>query len=104
MTPNNDADAQAISAALQRFLDGRAGPFESTVDNLVRVRVDASMRLLGVELLDDCVDAGRRRAIEVALVAAVNAALQKAALAAAGALGELGQHVNVPSPGGKAAP
>lgn len=86
-----------VSETLQRFLESPSATFEASADAKVRVRVNASMQLLSVEFIDSRLDEGCRRELELATVTAVNAALQKAALAAGDALNELSRRFDAPS-------
>jgi DNA-binding protein YbaB len=86
-----------VSDTLQRFLESPSAAFEASADAKVRVRVNASMQLLAVEFLDSSVDGGCKRELELATVAAVNSALQKAALAAGDALNELARRFEAPT-------
>jgi hypothetical protein len=79
-------DAEEISALLQRFVDTSGDSVEASVDNLVRVRVGRAMNVTAVEFLDPALDSATRLRLEPAVLAAVNAALHKAALAAGAAL------------------
>jgi DNA-binding protein YbaB len=83
-----------VSTRLQQFVDNRQ-IFEAMTDNLVRVRVGPSMNVLAVEILDSTLAGDRRSALEVACASAVNAALQKAAIAAGQALAEIAQKIKV---------
>lgn len=90
-----------VTDTLQRFLESPSVLFEATADAKVRAQVNASMQLLSVEFLDSRLDKGLdpacRRELELATVAAVNSALQKAALAAGDALNELARRFEVPA-------
>jgi hypothetical protein len=93
-------DISDVSRTLQRFLEGAPGSIDATVDNVVRVRVDPSMRVLSINFLETKADPGVLRELERATVAAVNLALQKAALAAGEALAELNEKVTLRPPPG----
>lgn len=84
---------EEVSETLRRFAEGSRISFEATSDDLVSVRVGTSMNVLAVEFLDQRLDSHVREALQAATVAAVNAALQKAALAAGRALAELQQKI-----------
>jgi DNA-binding protein YbaB len=91
-------DSNEISAILQRLAEAPGKTYEGVADNLVRVRVDGAMRVLSIEVLDPKVDRRICSALETAAVAAVNLALQKAALAAGDAVAALDR-----KPGGSTA-
>jgi DNA-binding protein YbaB len=86
---------EEVSETLRRFAEGSRTSFEATSDDLVSVRVGTSMNVLAIEFLDPRLDAHLKEPLEAATVAAVNAALQKAALAAGRALAELQQKVRI---------
>jgi hypothetical protein len=60
-----------------------------TVSGIVAVTMDSRLRLTGVRLLDPSIDAARWAAIEKAIVAAVNGAMQKVVTSAAEAVSRL---------------
>jgi DNA-binding protein YbaB len=90
-------DRGEISAMLQRLAEAPGKTYEGVADNLVRVRVDGAMRVLSIEILDPGVDRRICSALETAAVAAVNLALQKAALAAGDAVAALDQKSGGPA-------
>ena len=78
-----------VSETLRRFAEGSRRTFEATADDLVSVRVGTSMNVVAIEFLDARLDEHMKEPLQAATVAAVNAALAKAALAAGQALAEL---------------
>ena len=91
-------DNDEVTALLQRLAEAPGKTYEATADALVRAQVDGALRLLSIEILDPKVDRRICSALETAAVAAVNLALQKAALAAGDAVAALDR-----KPGGSAA-
>ncbi len=76
--PNEDE----VAAILRRLAEAPSRTYEATADGVVRVRVDGAMRVVDIEVLDAKADPHAKAALEAAAAAAVNLALQKAALAA----------------------
>lgn len=77
-----------VARLLQRFAEDSTRCFEASVDDLVRVRVGSTMNITNVDLLDKSLDPALRERLELALVSAVNLALQKSALAAGNLFGD----------------
>ena len=96
--PEPPMEAAEISQLLQRFVDVGSRSFEATVDDLVRVRVGASMNVLAVDFLDPALSPAMKQRLETAVVGAVNTALQRAALAAGQALSDFEQQKRAAKP------
>jgi DNA-binding protein YbaB len=82
--PAPPPEIENVSAILNAFSKGT--PVDVTVDDLVRVRVSATLTVLSVEILASTLDPAMKQNIETAFVGAMNTALQRTALLAGQAL------------------
>jgi DNA-binding protein YbaB len=79
-----------VSERLRRFVHSASRNYEASADDLVRVRVGRTLNVISVELLDPKFEGHAKQQLETAIASAVNAALQRAALAAGDALADIG--------------
>ena len=100
--PPFSLEVDEVSETLRRHVEGSNTFFDATADNIVRVRVNSSMSVVEVEVLAPNIDARTREELQIATRGAVNAALQKAALAAGQAFAELAQKVRLRGRDGEA--
>ena len=70
-----------VAKLLDEFLQ-TTKRFEASADELVRVRVSSSLVVEDIQISDPKLDSKRRKQIEAAVIAAVNAAFRKAVLGA----------------------
>ena len=87
--PEMRVEPDEIAKLLGRFAEQGTQFFEATVDDLVSVRVDGSLNVKAVEILDRTINPALKQRLETAIAGAVNTALQRAALAAGQAIGDL---------------
>lgn len=80
--PSSAFSADAVAKLLQSFAEESNRSFEASVDDLVRVRVGTTLKVLSVELLDESIDVTVKERLELAIAGAINLALQKSAVAA----------------------
>ena len=85
-------DSDEVLNLLRSFADQAKTPYEATVDDLVTVRVEGSLNVTQVQIHDRTLNAGLKERLETAITGAVNTALQRAALAAGQAVGDLARH------------
>ena len=70
-----------VAKLLDEFLQ-TTKRFEASADDLVRGRVSSSLVVEDIQISDPKLDSKRRKQIEAAVIAAVNAAFRKAVLGA----------------------
>ena len=82
-------EADEVAELLKSFASQANTSYEATVDDLVTVRVGSSLIVQAVEILDRTLNPALKQHLETAIVGAMNTALQRAALAAGQAIGDL---------------
>lgn len=97
--PRFIVEGNEVSETLRKFVEASTDSFFTEVDHVVRVEVGRSMNVLAVEFSHPGLDPGVKQTLEAATVAAVNSALQKAALAAGSAMAELEKKIRLRSEG-----
>jgi DNA-binding protein YbaB len=95
--PRFSVEGNEVSETLRKFVEASTDSFSSEVDQVVRVEVGRSMNVLAVEFTHPGLDRDVKQRLEAATVAAVNSALQKAALAAGNAMAELEKKIRTRS-------
>ena len=74
---------------LRRFAEQANSSFAATADDLVTVRVGGGLNVTAVDILERSLNADLKQRLETAIMGAVNIAMQRAALAAGQAIGDL---------------